>query len=529
MAETIAIGLFVPEAADTKLGEERWADIEEGCEPAENAQLDNEYRSTGKADDGAWLQHRDEEEEEDDELEDEAEGLLGTKQWSSPASQDLAAAEKSLASVGSRLHNAGRCKPCAFFHTKGCTSAAGCLFCHICPAHEKQRRKRLRRQICHNLLNSYESNNMRGDMLRAGEVPQRQVERPSKQMAAKPNAAASGHLRQRSDASTVSTVAPSPSETTRRSPDGSPGMLRNRSFLSGSHISGTEASTGRHSRQWSLSTQESGSPVAAVASAAPPAAEEEGVSPAAPPSAGDLPPWGMGGSFSSGVRKPLPPPPPLQAAPQQAALSPPPGVLRPPPPSAAWAPMAQPMLDGPVAWCPSPGGYSPEAAYAEEFWAAGPPANSTYSGQHMTFAQGDLAAGVQPSAVVAQSPCSPGGNVYGVAYCSPDASRDQYSSSPTAGMSIMPAAGYVSCGGVQYALVPVSAQSGAAMQPVPQPLYHGSSSPCAGGPPGTFRDAMNAQPGSPQACCAATGSTGAEQWSAGSTSQQMSVPTWWAA
>lgn len=61
-----------------------------------------------------------------------------------------------LESVGSRFHDSGRCKPCAFFHTKGCQSAASCLFCHRCPAHEKQRRKRLRRQLCHNLIQGFD-------------------------------------------------------------------------------------------------------------------------------------------------------------------------------------------------------------------------------------------------------------------------------------------------------------------------------------------------------------------------------------
>jgi len=50
-------------------------------------------------------------------------------------------------SVGSRLHDTGRCKPCAFYHSKGCNSGFACLFCHLCPANEKQRRKRLRRQM----------------------------------------------------------------------------------------------------------------------------------------------------------------------------------------------------------------------------------------------------------------------------------------------------------------------------------------------------------------------------------------------
>jgi len=56
--------------------------------------------------------------------------------------------EGSLTSVGSRQHHLGRCKPCAFFHTKGCKSASGCLFCHLCPPNEKQRRKALYRRMC---------------------------------------------------------------------------------------------------------------------------------------------------------------------------------------------------------------------------------------------------------------------------------------------------------------------------------------------------------------------------------------------
>merc|ERR1719215_2133989 len=47
---------------------------------------------------------------------------------------------------GSPLHRSGRCKPCAFFHTKGCQNDKKCQFCHLCPPGEKQRRKRLREQ-----------------------------------------------------------------------------------------------------------------------------------------------------------------------------------------------------------------------------------------------------------------------------------------------------------------------------------------------------------------------------------------------
>ncbi|CAE7897744.1 unnamed protein product [Symbiodinium microadriaticum] len=37
------------------------------------------------------------------------------------------------------------CKPCAFFHTKGCRSGSSCAFCHICPPGEKKRRQKIRR------------------------------------------------------------------------------------------------------------------------------------------------------------------------------------------------------------------------------------------------------------------------------------------------------------------------------------------------------------------------------------------------
>jgi hypothetical protein len=45
-----------------------------------------------------------------------------------------------LPSVGSAGHAKGRCKPCAFFHIKGCENGAVCRFCHICESGEKKRR-----------------------------------------------------------------------------------------------------------------------------------------------------------------------------------------------------------------------------------------------------------------------------------------------------------------------------------------------------------------------------------------------------
>mmetsp|Transcript_91920 Transcript_91920/g.259665 ORF Transcript_91920/g.259665 Transcript_91920/m.259665 type:complete len:309 (-) Transcript_91920:74-1000(-) len=52
-----------------------------------------------------------------------------------------------VGSIGSRHHDAGRCKPCVFFHTKGCQNGTQCPFCHRCPPFEKQRRKRVCRQL----------------------------------------------------------------------------------------------------------------------------------------------------------------------------------------------------------------------------------------------------------------------------------------------------------------------------------------------------------------------------------------------
>jgi len=59
---------------------------------------------------------------------------------------------KSMDSVGSSRHNEGRCKPCAFYHTKGCNAGDQCLFFHRCPPLERGRRKRFCRRIRAKLL-----------------------------------------------------------------------------------------------------------------------------------------------------------------------------------------------------------------------------------------------------------------------------------------------------------------------------------------------------------------------------------------
>lgn len=47
-----------------------------------------------------------------------------------------------LPTLGSAGHRIGNCKPCAFYHTKGCGNGTQCQFCHLCPAGEKKRRQK---------------------------------------------------------------------------------------------------------------------------------------------------------------------------------------------------------------------------------------------------------------------------------------------------------------------------------------------------------------------------------------------------
>lgn len=49
-----------------------------------------------------------------------------------------------LPTRGSAGHRSGACKPCAFFHTKGCESGVDCGFCHLCWPGEKIRRRKER-------------------------------------------------------------------------------------------------------------------------------------------------------------------------------------------------------------------------------------------------------------------------------------------------------------------------------------------------------------------------------------------------
>lgn len=49
-------------------------------------------------------------------------------------------------SIGSADHRTGKCNPCSFFHRPivGCENGSSCTFCHLCPASEGRRRKKMK-------------------------------------------------------------------------------------------------------------------------------------------------------------------------------------------------------------------------------------------------------------------------------------------------------------------------------------------------------------------------------------------------
>jgi len=52
-----------------------------------------------------------------------------------------------LPTVGSAMHHASRCKPCAFMRKKeGCNNGVNCAFCHLCEEGEKKRRKKEKKE-----------------------------------------------------------------------------------------------------------------------------------------------------------------------------------------------------------------------------------------------------------------------------------------------------------------------------------------------------------------------------------------------
>jgi hypothetical protein len=52
-----------------------------------------------------------------------------------------------LPSIGSMLHHCKECKPCTFFHTRGCENGKNCEFCHLCGPGEKKKRLRQQRAV----------------------------------------------------------------------------------------------------------------------------------------------------------------------------------------------------------------------------------------------------------------------------------------------------------------------------------------------------------------------------------------------
>jgi len=52
-----------------------------------------------------------------------------------------------LPSIGSLGHSTGACRPCAFLHTKGCSTGPACKFCHLCEPGERKRRSGEKREM----------------------------------------------------------------------------------------------------------------------------------------------------------------------------------------------------------------------------------------------------------------------------------------------------------------------------------------------------------------------------------------------
>ncbi|CAK9030643.1 Hypothetical protein SCF082_LOCUS19288, partial [Durusdinium trenchii] len=74
--------------------------------------------------------------------EQKAPGARGIEKAPREAERGEVSVEPELPSVGSKLHAAGQCKPCAWFwKADGCRNGASCGHCHMCPAGEAKARK----------------------------------------------------------------------------------------------------------------------------------------------------------------------------------------------------------------------------------------------------------------------------------------------------------------------------------------------------------------------------------------------------
>jgi len=85
--------------------------------------------------------------DDEDEL-DQLETLGPPPGLSLPSSKVSASSEASLPSIGSVHHEAGLCKPCAWFwKAQGCSNGHECEHCHLCPKGEVRRRKKGKKQM----------------------------------------------------------------------------------------------------------------------------------------------------------------------------------------------------------------------------------------------------------------------------------------------------------------------------------------------------------------------------------------------
>jgi len=69
-------------------------------------------------------------------------GTFAAAPAAAPAGVASQAAIDSIA--GSRAHDLGLCKPCAFVFKEGCLNGDSCMFCHLCQPGEKRRRRKER-------------------------------------------------------------------------------------------------------------------------------------------------------------------------------------------------------------------------------------------------------------------------------------------------------------------------------------------------------------------------------------------------
>jgi len=69
-------------------------------------------------------------------------GSTGVAKAVEPQEEEEGPSAPPKQSVGSAGHDNLMCKPCAFYHTKGCSSGASCQFCHMCGPGEKKKRKK---------------------------------------------------------------------------------------------------------------------------------------------------------------------------------------------------------------------------------------------------------------------------------------------------------------------------------------------------------------------------------------------------